>query len=100
MRVATAAGAQVLDVCSTGEEHLVVSYSRRTFLQTGDGHFSPIGAYHRERDLVLILDVVRGRPARVRARARAHAQALVQPWVCIAAGTQRVRAIRWLWLWL
>jgi len=25
----------------------------------GDGHFSPIGAYHKEKDLVLILDVAR-----------------------------------------
>jgi glutathione gamma-glutamylcysteinyltransferase len=49
---------QVLEVCSSGEEHLVVSYSRRTFLQTGDGHFSPVGGYHAQRDLVLILDVV------------------------------------------
>lgn len=28
-------------------------------LQTGDGHFSPIGGYHAARDLVLILDVAR-----------------------------------------
>ncbi len=50
---------QVVSVCSSGEEHLVVSYSRRALQQTGDGHFSPVGGYHRERDLVLILDVVR-----------------------------------------
>ncbi|KAF5828256.1 Phytochelatin synthase-domain-containing protein [Dunaliella salina] len=50
---------QVLEVCSTGEDHLVVSYSRRTFGQTGDGHFSPIGGYHQGKDLVLILDVAR-----------------------------------------
>ena len=50
---------QVLDVCSSGEEHLVVSYSRRSFKQTGDGHFSPVGGYHRGLDLVLILDVAR-----------------------------------------
>lgn len=50
--------AQVQDVCTTGQEHIVVSYSRRTFLQTGDGHFSPIGGYHAGKDLVLILDVV------------------------------------------
>jgi glutathione gamma-glutamylcysteinyltransferase len=49
---------QVKEVCSSGDEHLVVSYSRRTFLQTGDGHFSPIGGYHPGQDLVLILDVV------------------------------------------
>jgi hypothetical protein len=50
---------QVLDVCTSGEEHMVVSYSRRSFQQTGDGHFSPVGGYHRGRDLVLILDVAR-----------------------------------------
>lgn len=39
--------------------HLVVSYSRKVLGQTGDGHFSPIGGYHADRDLVLILDVAR-----------------------------------------
>lgn len=27
--------------------------------QTGTGHFSPIGGYHAERDMALILDVAR-----------------------------------------
>lgn len=36
-----------------------VSYTRKAFGQTGDGHFSPIGGYHGARDLVLILDTVR-----------------------------------------
>jgi hypothetical protein len=35
-----------------------VSYTRKAFGQTGDGHFSPIGGYHSARDLVLILDTV------------------------------------------
>jgi glutathione gamma-glutamylcysteinyltransferase len=39
--------------------HLIAGYSRRALGQTGDGHFSPIGGYHRERDLVLVLDVAR-----------------------------------------
>jgi glutathione gamma-glutamylcysteinyltransferase len=39
--------------------HLVVSYSRKVLGQTGEGHFSPIGGYHSEQDLVLILDVAR-----------------------------------------
>lgn len=39
--------------------HLVVSYSRQVLGQTGNGHFSPVGGYHRERDLILILDVAR-----------------------------------------
>jgi glutathione gamma-glutamylcysteinyltransferase len=38
---------------------LVVSYSRAALQQTGDGHFSPIAAYHEESDHVLILDVAR-----------------------------------------
>lgn len=38
---------------------LVVSYSRKQFGQAGDGHYSPIGAYNAELDLVLILDVAR-----------------------------------------
>lgn len=56
-----------LDIGSAVEENnavgplkvLVVSYSRKQFSQTGDGHFSPIGGYHPGRDLVLILDVAR-----------------------------------------
>lgn len=44
---------------SSANEHVALSYSRATLGQTGDGHFSPVGAYHRGRDLVLILDVAR-----------------------------------------
>lgn len=29
------------------------------FCQTGTGHFSPIGGYHAEKDMALILDVAR-----------------------------------------
>lgn len=38
---------------------LIVSYSRSVLGQTGDGHFSPIGAYHRGEDQVLVMDVAR-----------------------------------------
>eukprot|EP00475_Leptophrys_vorax_P004501 TRINITY_DN126_c0_g1_i1.p1 TRINITY_DN126_c0_g1~~TRINITY_DN126_c0_g1_i1.p1 ORF type:complete len:602 (+),score=132.08 TRINITY_DN126_c0_g1_i1:71-1876(+) len=41
------------------KKHMIVSYSRKTFEQSGDGHFSPIGGYCPEKDLVLILDVAR-----------------------------------------
>lgn len=46
---------------SSLEEPVVViaSYSRQGLEQTGEGHFSPIGAYHARRDLVLVLDVAR-----------------------------------------
>lgn len=40
-------------------EATVVSYSRKVLGQTGDGHFSPIGGYHRGRDLCLVLDTAR-----------------------------------------
>lgn len=38
---------------------ITISYSRRVLGQTGDGHFSPVGGYHPERDMVLILDTAR-----------------------------------------
>nr|AIG53838.1 phytochelatin synthase [Euglena gracilis] len=41
------------------ETQMVVSYSRSSLKQTGDGHYSPIGGYHKERQLVLVMDVAR-----------------------------------------
>lgn len=38
---------------------MVASYSRKVLKQTGIGHFSPIGGYHPEKDMVLIMDVAR-----------------------------------------
>ncbi|KAI8896850.1 Phytochelatin synthase-domain-containing protein [Globomyces pollinis-pini] len=38
---------------------MIVSFSRKTLGQTGDGHFSPIGGYNEAEDMVLILDVAR-----------------------------------------
>ncbi|KAL3531209.1 hypothetical protein ACH5RR_010531 [Cinchona calisaya] len=46
--------------CSTSDNcHVISSYHRGTFQQTGTGHFSPIGGYHAGRDMALILDVAR-----------------------------------------
>ncbi|XP_058761909.1 glutathione gamma-glutamylcysteinyltransferase 3-like isoform X1 [Vicia villosa] len=46
--------------CSSEEDcHVIVSYLRTPLNQTGSGHFSPLGGYHAERDMVLILDVAR-----------------------------------------
>lgn len=44
---------------SRGDGTMALSYSRKTLGQTGDGHFSPIGALCEEKDMVLILDVAR-----------------------------------------
>lgn len=38
---------------------LLVSYSREALGQVGIGHFSPIGGYHPDSDMVLIMDVAR-----------------------------------------
>ncbi|KAG7377766.1 hypothetical protein PHYPSEUDO_011043 [Phytophthora pseudosyringae] len=45
--------------CATSSEIVVLNYSRKVLGQTGDGHFSPIGGYHAERDMVLLMDVAR-----------------------------------------
>lgn len=44
---------------SPGGLVLAASYSRRALGQTGDGHFSPVAAFHEGRDLALVLDVAR-----------------------------------------
>jgi len=38
---------------------MVVSFDRSSLGQTGEGHFSPIAAYHEETDQCLVLDVAR-----------------------------------------
>jgi glutathione gamma-glutamylcysteinyltransferase len=38
---------------------MIVSYSRSVLNQSGTGHFSPIGAYDEEEDMILIMDVAR-----------------------------------------
>ncbi|XP_037465816.1 glutathione gamma-glutamylcysteinyltransferase 1-like [Triticum dicoccoides] len=46
--------------CASSQDcHLISSYHRSPFKQTGTGHFSPIGGYHAEKDMALILDVAR-----------------------------------------
>jgi len=44
---------------SQARECLIVCYSREHLGQSGAGHFSPIGGYHKDSDSVLILDVAR-----------------------------------------
>ena len=46
-------------VCSSSDSHMVVSFSRETLGQTGDGHFSPIGSYNEKQNMALILDTAR-----------------------------------------
>ncbi|GMP91670.1 hypothetical protein CsSME_00042261 [Camellia sinensis var. sinensis] len=49
----------VIQTTLTEELYMILSYSRKTVNQTGDGHFSPMDAYHKGRDMLLILDVAR-----------------------------------------
>ncbi|ORY48887.1 Phytochelatin-domain-containing protein [Rhizoclosmatium globosum] len=46
-------------VCSGSGEQMVVSFCRKMLGQTGDGHFSPVGCFHEETGMVLVLDVAR-----------------------------------------
>ena len=41
------------------ERVLVVSYSRKEFLQTGDGHYSTIAGYSADADATLIIRFMR-----------------------------------------
>ncbi|KAL5561955.1 hypothetical protein UlMin_031702 [Ulmus minor] len=50
---------QVMKSSTSGDCHVISSYNRATFKQTGTGHFSPIGGYHAGKDMALILDVAR-----------------------------------------
>ena len=50
--------------CATAEgdrsaTKFVCSFSRAALGQTGDGHFSPVAAYHEESDSALVMDVAR-----------------------------------------
>lgn len=51
--------AYVEECASSESRHLICSYDRRPLEQTGIGHFSPLGGFHRQRDMALILDVAR-----------------------------------------
>ena len=44
---------------ASGGYFLVTSFARHSLKQTGDGHFSPIAAYHPPTDSCLVLDVAR-----------------------------------------
>ncbi|KAK9733768.1 hypothetical protein RND81_04G090900 [Saponaria officinalis] len=49
-----------IKACTKSDDcHIISSYHRGVFKQTGTGHFSPLGGYHAGRDMVLILDVAR-----------------------------------------
>ena len=41
------------------QRRMIVSFDRSTLDQTGSGHFSSIGAFHPEKDLVLVMEVAR-----------------------------------------
>ena len=49
----------VRSLTTTDDRVIVMSYSRKTLQQTGDGHFAPVGGYHPQRDLILVMDVAR-----------------------------------------
>mmetsp|Transcript_33883 Transcript_33883/g.79972 ORF Transcript_33883/g.79972 Transcript_33883/m.79972 type:complete len:480 (+) Transcript_33883:57-1496(+) len=44
---------------AASSSHVVVHFDRAAIGLAGHGHFSPVGGYHAEKDMVLILDVAR-----------------------------------------
>lgn len=49
----------IINVVQSTQTFLVASFHRGVLNQTGSGHFSPIAAYDRDKDLALVLDVAR-----------------------------------------
>mmetsp|Transcript_54 Transcript_54/g.157 ORF Transcript_54/g.157 Transcript_54/m.157 type:complete len:457 (+) Transcript_54:192-1562(+) len=49
----------IMKFSSQCNEFLVSSFDRQSIGQTGSGHFSPLAAYHKGTDSVLVLDVAR-----------------------------------------
>lgn len=49
----------VESAAKTLESCIILAYSRKQLGQTGDGHYSPMGAYHKKTNMVLILDCAR-----------------------------------------
>ena len=45
--------------CSSADQPIIINFSRGMLSQTGSGHFSPVGAYNEQHDMVLILDTAR-----------------------------------------
>ncbi|MDP2305344.1 MAG: phytochelatin synthase family protein [Pseudomonadota bacterium] len=48
-----------LRAAGAGGPAVIVSFARSALDQTGAGHYSPIGGWHPEKDLALVLDVAR-----------------------------------------
>ncbi|MEZ4846672.1 MAG: phytochelatin synthase family protein [Bdellovibrionota bacterium] len=49
--------AEILLNLATPDDFVVVNYKRSAMGQSGGGHISPLGAYHKPSDSVLIMDV-------------------------------------------
>ncbi|KAF0492491.1 Phytochelatin-domain-containing protein [Gigaspora margarita] len=51
--------ADLKNVCSSSDVYMIISFSRAALKQTGDGHYSPIGAYNSDKNMALVLDTAR-----------------------------------------
>ena len=51
--------ADLASVTKSEDKHMVVSFSRQALGQTGDGHFSPVGAFCEDENKVLVMDTAR-----------------------------------------
>ena len=48
---------ELADNLATADNYVLINYSRKALGQSGGGHISPLGAYDRESDSFLIMDV-------------------------------------------
>ncbi|MCY4589351.1 MAG: phytochelatin synthase [Alphaproteobacteria bacterium] len=48
---------ELADNLATADNYVLINYSRKALGQSGGGHISPLGAYDRESDSFLVMDV-------------------------------------------
>jgi len=48
---------EIIQNMATRDDYVLVNYARKSLGQTGGGHISPLGAYDKESDSFLIIDV-------------------------------------------
>jgi glutathione gamma-glutamylcysteinyltransferase len=84
---------EALASAASGTTVIVAAYDRAAMGQTGSGHFSPVGGYHRARDLALVLDVARFKypPHWVAAERLLRAMQTVDPATSRARGWMALR---------
>lgn len=51
--------AQAIETLKAADKRLIINFSRKALGQVGGGHFSPVVAYNKPKDMFLVMDVAR-----------------------------------------